>query len=58
MKMTYDEKSDAIYLYGDDGEEITRTITLYDRNNYLINIDLDDETIMGIEIIGLHKQDK
>lgn len=55
MKMTYDEKSDAIYLYGDDGEEITRTITLYDRNNYLINIDLDDETIMGIEIIGLHK---
>jgi len=57
MKMTYDEKSDAIYIYGADGEEITRTLTLYDRHDCLINIDLHDETIMGIEIIGLHSSE-
>ncbi|KKW13036.1 MAG: hypothetical protein UY50_C0001G0028 [Parcubacteria group bacterium GW2011_GWA2_49_9] len=55
MKITYDKKVDAMYIYFQKGKEVARTVELAD----LLTADLDSTgKVIGVEILSASRQMK
>jgi len=53
MKITYDKKADAMYLYFQKGKKVARTVELAD----LLIADLDKQgKVIGVEVLCASKQ--
>lgn len=53
MKITYDKKADAMYLYFQQGKKVAKTVELAD----LLIADLDKRgKVIGVEILCASKQ--
>jgi uncharacterized protein YuzE len=56
-RITYDEKSDSMYIYVAPPQGVVGTVMVYvDKENSMISIDTDEvNTQVGIEILGVTK---
>ena len=53
QRITHDAESSAIYIYINEALQFSRTITVHEDEDTLINIDLDaDDRVIGIEVLG------
>ena len=51
-RATHDAEANATYIYILEGEQITRTETVHEDSQTLINLDFAGDKLVGVEVVS------
>jgi uncharacterized protein YuzE len=52
-RATHDAEANATYIYILEGEQITRTETVHEDSQTLINLDFAGDKLVGVEVVSV-----
>ena len=52
-RATHDAEAGATYIYIIEGEQITKTITVHEDNDALVNLDFAGDKLVGVEVVSV-----
>jgi len=56
-RITQDAEANATYIYILEGEQITRTTTVHEDSEILINLDFAGDKLVGVEVVSVNPND-